>query len=110
MVFAVISILLNACAQIFLKGLSGLGGLNWDLLRSWQLYATAACYATSILTWFLALRELPLNLAYPLQAGGYVLVSILAWLVFGEQLSLLGWISLALIICGVSLLAFAGNA
>lgn len=108
MILAITSILLNALAQIFLKSLSSLSGLNWEILRAWQFYATGLCYATSIFTWFLALKLLPLNLAYPLQAGGYVIVSILAWFVFGEPLTVLGWISLAIIVIGVCLLAFSG--
>ncbi len=76
------------------------------ILKQGPLYATAFFYGVSIFTWFLALKSLPLNVAYPLQAFGYVLVSVLAWLIFSETLEALQLLALGLILAGVLLLAF----
>jgi multidrug transporter EmrE-like cation transporter len=109
MILAFVSVLLNALAQVTLKSLSGLEIGFWMLARSWQLYATGFLYGTSILTWFFALKMTPLNIAYPLQAFGYVIVAILSWVVFQESLSMSQIIALFVIIAGVLLLALAAQ-
>jgi multidrug transporter EmrE-like cation transporter len=107
MFFAFTSVILNAFAQITIKSLSGLEMSFGTLIRSWQLYATGVLYATSILAWFFALRTLPLNIAYPLQAFGYVIVTLLAWLVFQESTSALQVLALVIIVVGVLLLSIS---
>jgi undecaprenyl phosphate-alpha-L-ara4N flippase subunit ArnE len=109
MFFAFVSVVLNALAQITIKSLSGLELSFGTIIRSWQLYATGILYATSILTWFLALRILPLNIAYPLQAFGYVIVTILAWFIFQESTSALQITALLIIVAGVSLLSLSST-
>ena len=106
MLLAIVSVSLNALAQIFIKSLAGLEAeLNFSLVRHWQFYAVAITYGISIATWFLALRSIPLHVAYPMQAGGYVLVSILAMVIFQERISNGSWIALGIIAIGVSMLA-----
>ena len=109
MYLALVSILLNAIAQITIKSLAGTGAASLlGLLRHWQLYATGALYGLSIITWYLALKSLPLNLAYPMQALGYILVTLFSWFFFQETLTLVQILALAIIVFGVLLLAFGG--
>jgi multidrug transporter EmrE-like cation transporter len=108
MIFAFISVGLNALAQITIKLLAkGEYSNVVSLLKQWPLYATAILYGVSIVTWFLALRSVPLSVAYPLQALGYVLVTFLAWLVFSEGLGIFQLLALGLIVSGVILMAVA---
>jgi multidrug transporter EmrE-like cation transporter len=108
MIFAFISVGLNALAQITIKLLAKSEYSNVvSLLKQWPLYATAILYGVSIVTWFLALRSVPLSVAYPLQALGYVLVTFLAWLVFSEGLGIFQLFALGLIVSGVILMAVA---
>ena len=106
MVFAFVSVGLNALAQITIKLLAKTEYSNTlSLLKQWPLYATALLYGLSIVTWFLALRSVPLSVAYPLQALGYVFVTFLAWLLFNEGLQLFQLLALGLIFAGVVLMA-----
>lgn len=110
MILAITSVVINAFAQIFIKLLANSGAeLNFSILRQWPLYATGLCYGISIVTWFLAMKTLALNVAYPLQAGGYVIVTILSGVIFGERISTIGVIALLIIVAGVVLLAFSGR-
>jgi multidrug transporter EmrE-like cation transporter len=110
MVFAFISVGLNALAQITIKLLTKTEySTALSLLKQWPLYATALLYGLSIITWFLALRSIPLSVAYPLQALGYVVVTFLAWLIFNEGLQLFQLLALGLIFTGVVLMAVASS-
>jgi multidrug transporter EmrE-like cation transporter len=104
MTYALISVLLNALAQLTLKKSTT---FNTDslsfLIKNPYLYLTGLFYATSIVTWFLALSRLQVSIAYPLQAIGYLIVSLAAVFIFKEQVSILNWIGLFLILGGVIL-------
>ncbi len=56
-------------------------------------------------SWFflsLALRRIPLGLAYALWCGvGIVAIALVGRLVYRQQLDLPAWIGIALIVCGV---------
>ncbi|MGJ8546388.1 MAG: DMT family transporter [Sulfitobacter sp.] len=82
-------------------GLKSLG-----LRFSWPMaLLTAAAMAGSLGGLYWAMARLPLGIAYPVWTGigsvGAVLVSAL---VFGHSLSPLGWLGLALVVVGMSLL------
>lgn len=78
-------------------------------LKQPALYATAIFYSISIFTWFLALKLLPLSLAYPLQALGYVIVTLLAWSIFSEPTSPVQILALSMIVLGVVLLSLSSG-
>ena len=60
------------------------------------------CYAASFYFLSLALRSMPLGIAYAIWSGlGIVLISLIGWRVFGQALDLPAMIGLALIIAGV---------
>jgi multidrug transporter EmrE-like cation transporter len=107
LVLAIVSIILNSLAQITIKSLASLSIASpLHLLRQWQLYGTGVLYGASIITWFLALKGLPLSIAYPMQALGYVLVTGLAYFAFHESIGLGQVIGLTLIVSGVTILAW----
>lgn len=104
MVYAFISVFLNALAQISLKKSTSLNSATLiDLLKNPFLLLTGIFYMTSITTWFLALTRIPLSLGYPLQAVGYLIVTGAAVLLFKEQISVLNWVGLIVILIGVVL-------
>jgi multidrug transporter EmrE-like cation transporter len=103
-VYAFVSVLLNAFAQIALKKSTSLNSATLiELLKNPYLYLTGVFYLTSILTWFLALSRIPLSLGYPLQAVGYLIVTGGAVLLFKEQVNIVNWLGLAVILIGVIL-------
>jgi len=105
MIFAFLSISLNAAAQILMKKLSDGDFRLYSLIQQPKTYAVLAIYGSSIVTWLYALRNLNLSIAYPLQSLGYVIVSVLSFYFFGEKFSVSKVVALCLIVMGSLLLA-----
>ena len=62
-------------------------------------------YATAFYFLSLALRSVPVGLAYAIWSGaGIVLVSLAGWALFGQKIDLAGAIGIALILAGVLVL------
>ncbi|HAT1511858.1 TPA: 4-amino-4-deoxy-L-arabinose-phosphoundecaprenol flippase subunit ArnF [Morganella morganii] len=113
------SVLFVTAAQLLLKlGVTQLPDIalspqwldiRW-LLSQWQpfavVFAGLAGYVMSMVCWLLALRDLPLNKAYPLISLSYVFVYLLAaflpW--FNEGVSLIKSIGIIFILFGVRLI------
>jgi len=54
--------------------------------------------------WMLALRTVPLGLAYNFTCANQVLVPITAWLFLNEHVSPLKWLGICLVVVGIALL------
>ena len=76
-----------------------------DALAKPSVWVAIAGYAAMFALWINILRRVPLSRAYLITAIVYVPVSIGAWLIFGEQVSLLRAIGIAAIVIGVALIA-----
>jgi undecaprenyl phosphate-alpha-L-ara4N flippase subunit ArnF len=108
--FAVISVLLNATAQIVLKtGATKTMSVSDLVFKSAFLVATGSLYLLSILTWFLALRQLPLAITYPLQALGYIFIAFYASFYLKESISFVSALGLITIFLGLVLLQFGSK-
>lgn len=104
MIFGLISVLLNASAQIVLKKATQLNSITiLDFFKNPFLYLTGILYLLSIIFWFLALSKLSLTVAYPLQALGYALVCIAAIYLFRDSMTMMNWLGILLILSGVVL-------
>ena len=104
MIFALSSVLLNAFAQITMKKATQVSmNTYWEYLKNPYLYGTLVLYSSSIVLWFIALSKLELSLAYPLQALGYLIVSVLSMLVLGEKLTSIQLLGSFVILLGVAL-------
>ena len=102
--------LLLAAGQILFKkaaqaGDTFLGTTNWPL-NAWFL-AALTIYGITTLIWVDALRTIPLSIAYPYSALGFVLVPLAARAFFSEPLSLVYWVGSFLIISGILTIAFS---
>lgn len=62
-------------------------------------------YAMSAIAWLGAISQLDISLAYPLISLSYVIVALLAWAVFKENISLVRWAGILVILFGSFLLA-----
>lgn len=113
-VFVLISIVLGAVGQVLMK----LGATKLNPAESKTLVATLLkmfiqpfiiegliCYALSAVFWIFGLQRLPLSQAYPMVAAGYVIVFILAVLLFKETISPAKIGGLLMIVLGVIVLA-----
>lgn len=83
---------LNTLQQLFLKlgaaDTTASIGSNWfgSLLASPWFAAAVAAEIVCFVVWMTVLAELDLSLAFPLSAASYVIIMLMAWLGFGEQM------------------------
>jgi len=62
-------------------------------------------YAISAVFWLIVLSRVPLSVAYPIVAAGYVVVVLYSRFVFNEQVKWIAWVGLAFIVIGVAITA-----
>ena len=72
-------------------------------LTSPLLYLGFILYGFSAFLWIYALKYLPLSRVYPFTFLTFVLVLVLSYLIFGERLSPINFVGIALIVIGVYL-------
>lgn len=108
-VFLALAFTLNALANILLKvgalrGLS-LSGSPLELVSAnSQLIAGLVLFASNVLFYFLALRTLPISLAYPVMVVmSFILINAYALLVLDETLAPLQLAGYVLMIAGLML-------
>jgi len=125
MIFIFASVVLSACAQLFLKAgmlevamhdlprhLANMAG-HWPLFLpaiSW-LGLGLLCYAVSMLFWMAALAKYELSLAYPMLSLSYVLVYFVAvaWPRLGESVSMSKTMGIVFIVAGVILVTYSAR-
>lgn len=102
--------LLNALANILLKlgSRTGLVLVHKDpislLTNNWLLVLGCTVFAANVLFYFLALRALPISVAYPVMVVmSFIIINAYALLVLGESLSVLQAIGYAAIVLGLLL-------
>ena len=109
-------VLLNACAQLFLKaGTNRVGHFEFtwanvvpvgtQLAMSPPILAGLACYVVSVVVWILGLSRVPVSVAYPMLSLGYVVNAFAAYMLFGEALAAQKLVGIGFIIIGVFLVA-----
>ncbi|HIK87654.1 MAG TPA: 4-amino-4-deoxy-L-arabinose transferase [Alphaproteobacteria bacterium] len=118
-IFIISSVLLNALAQILLKaGMKQFGNIdlknniiNTSISIALNPYIITGfiSYGISILLWLWVLSKVDVSLAYPFQALGYIVVTILAWLIFQENISFTRIMALIFITIGLIILAFSAR-
>ena len=112
-------VLLNAFAQSLLKmGTNRLGDIEFTLANAfeiglrilgiWPFLLGFACYGISLVIWIVALSRVPVTVAYPMLSIGYIVNALIARYWLGETLTASGWTGIALICCGVWLIARQG--
>lgn len=112
LLLALASVCLVSFAQLSMRGsMAALPSLTEamaspELLRQHVgalagLLAGIACYGLSMLCWVAALSVLPLGRAYALLSLSYPLVYIAAVVVFGESITWLKSVGIALVMLGV---------
>lgn len=100
---------LNSIANILLKlgaiqGLSLSGGLIAIVQANWQFLLGLFIFATNVIFYFLALRALPLSVAYPVMVVmGFLIVNSYALLALHEPITTGQYIGYFLIVIGLTL-------
>lgn len=107
-----ISALLAAGQSLFklsalsLHGAGQTGGL-FSLVTIPSFWLALALYGLGTLLWIVVLQTVPLSRAYPFMALAFVIVPLLAVVIFKESLSLTYLVGAALIVAGVMVTARA---
>jgi multidrug transporter EmrE-like cation transporter len=76
-----------------------------ELFRNWRFLAALATYFLLTVLWVWILRVVPLSQAYPFVALAFAMTPLMAGFWFGEPLPLRLWLGLAVILCGLLLVA-----
>ncbi|MBN1699770.1 MAG: EamA family transporter [Spirochaetales bacterium] len=112
------SIALGAVGQLFLKLAAiqsqtaenaGFTDYYINLLKTPYTYIGAFSYGLSFLVWMLLLKKYDLSFLRPLVGIGYILTSILAWVVLKERITVVRWVGIALIVAGVYLIGISAR-
>jgi multidrug transporter EmrE-like cation transporter len=114
-----ISIGLAVIGQLFMKqGMKGfeMTGLTIStfipifirmVLRPFVFFGFTLYLASSFF-WLIAISKVPLNYAYPFLSINYVLILLLSWIIFKENVGLVQWLGVAVIMAGVYLISRSG--
>jgi len=102
----IISVILDAAAQVFLKMGAGNAVVSTALLgipglRSGWVWLGMVTMVLSMVTWLYSLRFVPLNIASNLTGTVHVLVPLSCWYFLGEMISPGRWMGIVLVIAGV---------
>jgi multidrug transporter EmrE-like cation transporter len=111
-----LGVMLNAAAQLLLKAgtravgefefsLANVGPVGWKLATNVPILGGLICYVVSVVVWIMALSRVEVSVAYPMLSLGYVVNAALAWWLFGEAVTPMRMIGIAVIIVGVYLVA-----
>ncbi len=103
-----IAILIGVIGQIFLKQ-AALAGAEYGNnlvghLQNFSLWLGLFFYGLSTLFYLFALQKIPLSIAYPSLAIGYIFVLLASKIFFKETINFTQLFAVGLIVLGVSLL------
>lgn len=105
------SVAMSVAAQLTLRatmsGHAGLGGqeLAMAAVSSPMVWAGLGLYLLATVTWLMVLSRIDLSVAYPLGSMNYVLVTLFAATVLGEEVGLLRWAGILSILIGILVVA-----
>ena|SRR3990167_4456877 len=102
---------LNAAANILLK-IGSREGLDLSsyspialIFGNWQFVLGLALFAANVVFYFLALRALPLSVAYPIMVVmSFIIINAYAYAALGEAITLLQVVGYALVVIGLILI------
>jgi drug/metabolite transporter (DMT)-like permease len=109
--FIAIVVILNATAQLLLKATAEYSlhqpatGLQLQHLLNVYSASAAVCLGGSFLAWRKALTRIPLSRAHPLCSLTYVIMPAGAYYFFDDTVSILYYIGIACICCGIFLIS-----
>jgi len=74
-----------------------------------RVLAGIFCYAISAILWLGALSTLNVSLIYPLMSLAYVITAVVAFIFLKENITLLHWLGIFLVVGGCFLIARSGS-
>ncbi len=111
-----IGIILNATAQLLLKG--GMNHIGHFAFKASNVVPIAlkvavnpfiiaglSCYVLSVVAWLMVLSRVEVGIAYPMVSLGYIVTAIASSYLFHENLSISQIVGIGIIIFGVILIS-----
>ncbi len=98
-----LSVVLSALGQVLFKLGAGAPDIL-DQYLSWPTIAGFGCYVIAAVVYTFALRTIPLSVAFPSAAAAYVLVMVLAHILWREPLGLQQAVAALLVVAGMTTL------
>jgi small multidrug resistance pump len=111
--FLIMAFIFNSSANVLLKLKAG-QGFQWKGLGLFELFTANLVFLTSLLLfalnfvfYFLALKNIPLSMAYPLMVSmSFLIVNSVAHFLYHEQITTLQFIGYLLVIAGIAVVSF----
>lgn len=112
----ILTVLFNTAAQLALKaGMTQIGAFSftWDnlipislkvALSPWIMLGLVI-YLASVFLWLMVLSRAQVTIAYPMSSLGYITSSVAAYYLWGEDLTLIRFVGILVILLGVYLVA-----
>lgn len=111
-----LDVMLNVAGQLSLKfGMSKMGNFAITAGELGSVFLRAAfnpyvlmgllCYGTGFLVWLIVLAKAEVSYAYPMISLGYVFTAVLAWQLFGENVTLVRMAGIFITCLGVFIIA-----
>ena len=88
-----------------LKFSDGLFDMVWKLISNVYVVGGLVFFGVNAFLWLVVLSKEKLSFAYPMVAFAYVLTILLSKFVLHEEIPLLRWAGLGIIICGILMIA-----
>jgi len=113
LILVLISVVLGAFGQVLMKmglkekpiDLTQLASLKlFDTLFQRYVFSGVVLYLLAVLLWFVVLSKAELSFAYPLISIAYIITAVMAVFLFGENITIVRWLGIFLIIGGVFLI------
>ena len=116
-----VSVLAAVVGQLCMKqGMIQVGALEMKSLQELLVVARRVfskplvlagltCYAIGALAWLIVLSRLDLGFAYPMLALTYAIIPVAAHVFLGEEIPILRWVGIGIVIVGVLLIAQTGR-
>jgi multidrug transporter EmrE-like cation transporter len=108
------SIVLSIAGQLLMKqGMNQMGAIPTSqilvkvipmFLNPW-VFSGLVAFGFSSIFWLVILSRMELSLVYPMVSVAYVIIALASLLLFKEGISLLRWVSIAVICFGVILIS-----
>lgn len=112
LLLSIVQSVLLCGGQVLLKlALQRMGAVAWSAdfvvrqLTNWWLLGCGFCYGCATVLWMYIVKTFPFSMAYPMISLSYVLGMLAAIYVFHEQVPLVRWIGVLLIMAGCVLVA-----
>lgn len=116
MIWLIFSIILGSAGQIFFKMATGyvknsatVTNYYIALFLNYYLWLGLTCYAASLVLWLWILQKYELSFAYPMVGLGYIITTFMAIFFLGEEVSIIRWIGILLIVTGLFILNISKN-